>query len=118
MQGHWRQQQLSLLGRRLTLTLVARRSRQFAGTRFHRRGVNDAGHVANDCEVEQVLEAAAERSGEAAAVAAVVQVRGSVPLCWTQGWEGDSSRLRPAIRMLHHLDPLRTATSRHFAELR
>lgn len=45
MHGHWEQRVLSVLGARLTLTLLARRSRHFAGTRFKKRGLNDLGKV-------------------------------------------------------------------------
>lgn len=40
--------QISVFGRTLTLTLVARRSRHFAGTRYRKRGINDQGFVANE----------------------------------------------------------------------
>lgn len=43
----------SLFGRSLTITLVGRRSRLFAGARLLKRGLNEAGHVANEVEVEQ-----------------------------------------------------------------
>lgn len=36
-------------------TLIARRSRFFAGTRYLRRGVNGEGHVANEVESEQLF---------------------------------------------------------------
>jgi hypothetical protein len=35
----------AVLGRPLTLTLLARRSRHFAGTRFKKRGLNNQGKV-------------------------------------------------------------------------
>jgi hypothetical protein len=38
--GFWQQRSLAVVGQQLTLTLVARRSRYFAGTRFQKRGVN------------------------------------------------------------------------------
>lgn len=45
-------------------------------------------------------------------------MRGSVPLCWSQAWDGASGgALRPAIRMLHHLDPLCNSTRKHFDDL-
>jgi phosphatidylinositol 3,5-bisphosphate 5-phosphatase len=44
---------LALCGTPCTLTLLARRSRLFAGTRYRKRGVSDAGNVANDVETEQ-----------------------------------------------------------------
>jgi len=43
----------SLLGRNYALAVVARRSRHFAGTRYLKRGISDAGWVANDVETEQ-----------------------------------------------------------------
>lgn len=33
--------EIDLFGRAIYITLIARRSRHFAGARFHRRGVND-----------------------------------------------------------------------------
>jgi hypothetical protein len=51
MHGYFSQRILSVCGRRLQLALIARRSRQFAGTRFLKRGVNSEGFVANDVEV-------------------------------------------------------------------
>lgn len=48
--GHIEQRVLSVFGRALQLTLIARRSRQFAGVRFLKRGVNEAGYVGNDVE--------------------------------------------------------------------
>lgn len=46
----------SVLGRVFTVTLIGRRSRLFAGTRYLKRGVNDEGNVANDVEVEQIVD--------------------------------------------------------------
>lgn len=52
--GHWQQRSLAVSAKALTLTLIARRSKYFAGTRYRKRGTNDQGHVANDVETEQV----------------------------------------------------------------
>ncbi len=38
----------------VTVTVIARRSRHYAGTRYLKRGASDVGDVANDVEVEQV----------------------------------------------------------------
>ena len=46
--GFFRQQSLTVFGRALTLTVVARRSRLFAGARLLKRGLCRAGHVANE----------------------------------------------------------------------
>lgn len=61
----------------LTLLLVSRRSRHRAGTRYKRRGVDELGYVANYVETEQCL-----LFGDH--VLSFVQVRGSVPVFWSQ----------------------------------
>ncbi|XP_014252090.1 synaptojanin-1 [Cimex lectularius] len=57
--------------------MISRLSSERTGTRFHVRGVNDEGHVANFVETEQaiIMEDC---------VASYVQTRGSVPLFWEQ----------------------------------
>ncbi|CAD6887219.1 unnamed protein product [Tilletia controversa] len=49
------QAKLSILNRTVHVTLIARRSRHFAGARFLKRGVDARGHVANDVETEQIV---------------------------------------------------------------
>ena len=41
-------------GHEVSITLLARRSRHHAGTRYLKRGANTNGDVANDVEIEQV----------------------------------------------------------------
>ncbi|CAN1136074.1 Phosphoinositide phosphatase SAC4 [Linum perenne] len=53
--GFFKQETLSVAGRDYKLTLIARRSRHYAGTRYLKRGVNDKGRVANDVETEQIV---------------------------------------------------------------
>ncbi|KAG5006332.1 hypothetical protein JHK85_024874 [Glycine max] len=53
--GFFKQETLTISGREFILTLIARRSRHYAGTRYLRRGVNDKGRVANDVETEQIV---------------------------------------------------------------
>ncbi|KAL4430910.1 hypothetical protein ABPG75_006166 [Micractinium tetrahymenae] len=113
--GYFEQRPLALLGRTLQLTLVARRSRQFAGTRYLKRGVTDSGYCANDVEVEQVVEAGMDWKSGQPLLSSVVQVRGSIPLHWAQ--QPESSVLKPEI-VLHRFDPLYQATRRHFDMLR
>lgn len=60
------------------LVFVSRRSRFRQGTRFHRRGINAQGHVANFVETEQMV---VRRDGR---VTAFTQLRGSIPLFWDQ----------------------------------
>lgn len=110
--GFWQQRTLSLFGRSLTLTLIARRSKYFAGTRYRKRGVNDVGHVANEVETEQLVFVDAGRSASPPAMSGVVQVRGSIPLYWTQ----EGSKLKPDI-VVQQYDPLYKATAQHFQHL-
>ena len=76
--GFFRSVSLSVFGERVRLTLIARRSRVFAGARFLKRGAADDGSVANDVESEQIVEDAR------GALSAYVQLRGSIPAHWTQ----------------------------------
>ncbi|KAM0881963.1 hypothetical protein ACQ4PT_032596 [Festuca glaucescens] len=88
--GHFKQVKLSIFGRDLNVILISRRSRHFAGTRYLKRGVNDHGKVANDVETEQIVfeEEAGSWKGR---MSAVVQMRGSIPLFWSQ----EAGRLSP-----------------------
>ncbi|GLI62382.1 hypothetical protein VaNZ11_005001 [Volvox africanus] len=61
-----------------TLTLIARRGVDRAGTRQWRRGSDSAGNVANFVETEEML------LTPAGDLASFVEVRGSIPLLWTQ----------------------------------
>ncbi|QHO57957.1 Phosphoinositide phosphatase [Arachis hypogaea] len=56
------------------LTIIARRSRHYAGTRYLKRGVNEKGRVANDVETEQIVFADA-RDGSPMKISFVVQIR-------------------------------------------
>lgn len=84
------QAKLSIFGKSVFITLIARRSRHFAGARFLKRGANEQGYVANDVETEQIISeqlttpfhnAKGERSDR---YTSFVQHRGSIPLNWTQ----------------------------------
>lgn len=110
--GHFASTSLRVFGRPLRLTLIARRSRIFAGTRYLKRGVSDGGFVANDVETEQILEV--EGASGAAAIASFVQVRGSIPLFW--GQETSPLSPKPDI-VLQRADPLYRATRRHYDDL-
>ncbi|KAI9184144.1 phosphatidylinositol-3,5-bisphosphate 5-phosphatase [Blastocladiella emersonii ATCC 22665] len=56
IQGFVGQVKLTVLGRPIFVTLIARRSRNFAGARFLRRGVDaNGGWVANEVESEQIV---------------------------------------------------------------
>lgn len=82
--GSFHQQRFSLYGKTLDLILVARRSTQYAGTRFLKRGVSVHGHVANDVEVEQILQQDGPSDGLRSKFASFLQMRGSIPTYWSQ----------------------------------
>ena len=48
------QSNISIYGKPIYLTLIARRSNRYAGTRFLKRGANNNGDVANEVETEQI----------------------------------------------------------------
>ncbi|XVE88570.1 hypothetical protein DITRI_Ditri19aG0079800 [Diplodiscus trichospermus] len=111
--GFFKQVKLSVLGRDFKLTLIARRSRHYAGTRYLKRGVNERGRVANDVETEQIVfEDVPE--GSPMPISSVVQNRGSIPLFWSQ--ETSRLNLKPDI-ILSKKDPNYEATRLHFENL-
>ena len=112
--GYFEQNHLSFFGKVVVVTLIARRSRHFAGTRYLKRGVNDFGHVANDVETEQMVDAGGDWDYAPLRLSSFVQVRGSIPLFWFQ----DSSKLtaKPDI-VLRKVDPTYRATRLHFLHL-
>ncbi|XP_051113877.1 phosphoinositide phosphatase SAC3-like isoform X3 [Andrographis paniculata] len=111
--GFFKQTKLSLSGRDFQLTLIARRSRHYAGTRYLKRGVNEKGRVANDVETEQIV-AEDVPEGEALQISSVVQNRGSIPLFWSQ--ETSRLNLKPDI-ILSKRDQNYEATRLHFEHL-
>ncbi|KAL2539056.1 Phosphoinositide phosphatase SAC2 [Abeliophyllum distichum] len=111
--GFFKQVKLSISGRDFNLTLIARRSRHYAGTRYLKRGVNEKGRVANDVETEQiVLEDVPE--GSPIQISSVVQNRGSIPLFWSQ--ETSRLNIKPDIT-LSQKDDKYEATKLHFENL-
>eukprot|EP01031_Cornospumella_fuschlensis_P032516 gene32516-39312_t len=61
------------------LVLIARRSRKQQGQRYIKRGVDKNGEVANFVEIEQIVFSKSDEN-----VSSFVQVRGSIPLYWSQ----------------------------------
>ncbi|CAN0024749.1 unnamed protein product [Scytosiphon promiscuus] len=109
--GSFLQRKCDLTGRMLNMTLIARRSRHFAGTRYLKRGVSDTGKVANDVEVEQIAHAEGIKEG---VFSSFLQMRGSIPTFWTQ--ESSISIPKPPI-VNSRVDPMYSATQDHFADL-
>ena len=87
----------------LTFTLITRRSRHRAGTRYFSRGIDDQGHVSNYNETEQVIiindnseglggfagggamqNGRIVRDNQELQILSYVQTRGSVPVYWSE----------------------------------
>ena len=64
-------------GKAFDFILISRRSCFRAGTRYHTRGIDDLGNVANFVETEQIV----YYSGQ---LCSYVQTRGSIPVFWRQ----------------------------------
>ncbi|KAF1990854.1 Polyphosphoinositide phosphatase, factor-induced gene 4 protein [Aulographum hederae CBS 113979] len=113
---------LDVFGRRVYITVIARRSRFFAGARFLKRGTNDLGYVANDVETEQIasellttsFHAPGPRLFASPTYTSYVQHRGSIPLYWTQDNTGVTPK--PDID-LNLNDPFYSASALHFDDL-
>ncbi|XP_026856708.1 polyphosphoinositide phosphatase [Electrophorus electricus] len=112
--GFCGQSKLLIYGRPVYVTLIARRSSRFAGTRFLKRGANCEGDVANEVETEQIIHDASVMSFMAGSYSSYVQVRGSVPLYWSQ----DISTMmpKPPIR-LDQADPYAHVAALHFDQM-
>jgi hypothetical protein len=120
--GYIDQAALSIYGRTVYITVIARRSRYFAGARFLKRGANDLGYVANDVETEQIVSEVLTTSFHAPGAklfaspnyTSYVQHRGSIPLYWTQDNTGVTPK--PPIE-LNLVDPFYGAAALHFDNL-
>jgi len=120
--GYIEQASLDVFGRPIFITVIARRSRHFAGARFLKRGTNDAGYVANDVETEQIVadanttsfHAPGPRLYSSPAYTSFVQHRGSIPLYWTQDNTGVTPKPDIDLRLM---DPFYCAAGSHFDDL-
>ncbi|XP_015061610.1 phosphoinositide phosphatase SAC2-like isoform X1 [Solanum pennellii] len=111
--GFFKQATFKISSQDFILTLIARRSRHYAGTRYLKRGVNEKGRVANDVETEQIVfEDVPE--GSPFGATSVVQNRGSIPLFWSQ--ETSLLNVKPDI-ILSRRDFKFEATKLHFEDL-
>ncbi|XP_074294801.1 phosphoinositide phosphatase SAC2-like [Silene latifolia] len=110
--GFFKQIKFAECGRTVNVTLIARRSRHYAGTRYLKRGINEKGRAANDVETEQIVFEDVV-GGCVSEISSVVQIRGSIPLLWSQ----ETSRLsiKPGITLKE--DPNYEATRKHFNNL-
>lgn len=115
------QANISIYGKKIFITILARRSNKFAGARFLKRGVNNQGDVANEVETEQIVSDMLTTSFHDSKwglysnprYTSFVQHRGSIPLYWTQ----DLNRLpKPPIEV-NLCDPFYESSALHFNNL-
>ncbi|KAJ0075148.1 hypothetical protein Patl1_33795 [Pistacia atlantica] len=111
--GFFKQEKYTVSGKDFKLTLIARRSRHYAGTRYLKRGVNEKGRVANDVETEQIVFEDVP-DGSPFQLSSIVQIRGSIPLFWSQ--ETSRLNIKPDI-ILSKKDQNYEATRLHFENL-
>ena len=97
----------------MNVILIARRSRHFAGTRYLKRGLNEEGRVANFVEIEQIVFSHKSKDDKPL-VSSFVQVRGSIPLFWSQ--DPNPLIAKPEI-FVNTSDVDYLATKRHFWDL-
>ena len=109
--GYFEQIETIIYGLRFLVTVIARRNRNYAGTRYLKRGINNDGNVANDVETEQILEEVSTICSEKPSITSYVHIRGSVPIFWHQ--DQTSILPKPDIK-LNFSDIKFDATKRHF----
>ena len=105
------------IGKRMSLILVSRRSRFFAGTRYLKRGINEAGFCANYVETEQILSVPSNRAlfDQLPYLSSYIQVRGSMPFFRSQ--TPSAVTPKPPIIIDKQKDPRNKCTKKHFAML-
>jgi len=112
--GFMGQSNISIFGKSFYLTLIARRSNKFAGTRFLKRGANYDGDVANEVETEQIVHDSSVSSFVRGRYTSYVQLRGSVPTHWSQ----DVAKMVPKPPILLDLsDAFSQTAAEHFNQL-
>lgn len=105
--GFINQSSISIFGLQVSVCLIARRSKNYAGTRFLKRGANSDGDVANAVETEQIV-------SDGRRLSSFVQFRGSVPARWSQ----DISKMVPKPPIsLDIPDPYAETAGKHFEKL-
>lgn len=84
-------------GRDFQFTLISRRSRFRAGTRYFVRGIDSDGHVANYNETEQIV------TYPDGSRTVFVQTRGSIPVYWA---EVNNLRYKPDMQVMEWPDQI------------
>ena len=109
MLGSFKQVSVDCVGSSLQMTVIGRRSSNFAGTRYLKRGLGVLGAAANDVETEQILD---DTMG---GLSSWRQVRSSVPDWWVQ--RGAVNIARPPITVTGYDASSRLASKAHFTDM-
>lgn len=83
--------QSSIFGQPISISLIARRCRYRAGTRYFSRGIDRDGNVSNFNETEQIAQVGINK------LYSHVQCRGSVPIYWS---EINTLRYKPDLQIM------------------
>ncbi|BEJ10777.1 hypothetical protein CspHIS471_0101990 [Cutaneotrichosporon sp. HIS471] len=95
----------------VNIALISRRSKERAGLRYQRRGIDHEGHVANFVETEMMVRALV---GGKVSLFSFVQIRGSIPLKWSQApWS-----MKPPPVLDLPVDQTFSVANLHFDDLR
>ncbi|XP_039259102.2 polyphosphoinositide phosphatase-like [Styela clava] len=114
--GFLGQIKINVYGKPVYVTLIARRSSCFAGTRFLKRGCNIHGDIANEVETEQIVHSATVTSFLKGHYTAYIQHRGSVPVHWFQDITASVVPAKPPITIAMS-NPYAQVTGKHFSQL-
>jgi hypothetical protein len=112
--GFFEQIECRIYGLRFLISVISRRNRHYAGTRYLKRGISDDGTVANDVETEQILQEISTSCSDKPVVSSYIHIRGSVPIHWYQ--EQNSILPKPDIKV-NYSDVFFDVTKRHFSGL-
>ena len=82
---------VQLANKSMSIIIISRKDKIRSGTRYLSRGTDEEGNASNFVETEQILISNTDRICE---IMGYVQVRGSIPLVWTQS---PSLRLNPRL---------------------
>jgi hypothetical protein len=95
----------------IELFLIARKDIRRSGMRFLIRGADTEGNIANCVEIEEIL---IYKEGDNIKINSFVQIRGSIPLLWTQE---PTVKLNPKIKVNENFIQNYNAFSIHINEL-
>lgn len=108
--GFLTQSAISVMGQTYYITLIARRLKHYAGTRFLKRGCDFNGRPANSVETEQILHDGSTTHHGSGKYTSWLQMRASVPCFWSQDL---STKIKPPIS-IDRRDPFASSSALHF----